>query len=98
MAHVISKNFVIWYSKYMAMELGGREVCVVSISPGTFAALMGNLEGEEAASFALAGALGRVGEPIEIAHMMAFMVSDDASYLTRADILYDGGAIAATQA
>ena len=43
------------------------------------------------------GALGRLGEPEEIAKMMAFMVSDACSYLTGVDILYDGGTIAAVQ-
>lgn len=56
---------------------------------------MGEIEGEQAASFATNGALGRLGEPEEIAKMMAFMVSDQASYLTGVDILYDGGSIAA---
>ncbi len=56
---------------------------------------MGELEGEAAASFAKQGALGRVGDPMEIARMMAFMVSDECSYLTGVDILYDGGSIAA---
>ena len=59
---------------------------------------MGEIEGKEAASFAERGALGRMGEPEEIAEMMAFMVSDECSYLTGVDILYDGGSVAALQA
>lgn len=98
MAYTMSKNFVIWYTKQQALALGGRGVRVVSISPGTFATPMGEVEGEEAAKFAKAGALGRLGDPVEIARMMAFIVSDEASYLTGADILYDGGAIAAFEA
>lgn len=95
MAYTISKNFVIWYTAKMALRLGKKGIRVVSISPGTFSTPMGEVEGEEAASFALAGTLGRVGEPVEIAKMMAFMVSDACSYLTGVDILYDGGSIAA---
>lgn len=71
---------------------------MVSISPVTFKTPMGDVEGEEAASFALRGAMGRLGEPEEIAKMMAFMVSDECSYLCGVDILYDGGAIATMQA
>ena len=97
MAYTISKNFVLWYTKQQALQLGKRGVRVVSISPGTFATPMGEAEGEEAAKFALNGALGRLGDPTEIAQMMAFMVSDKASYLTAADVLYDGGAVAAFQ-
>lgn len=95
MAYTVSKNFVIWYTAKMAVRLGRKGIRVVSISPGTFRTPMGEVEGKEAESFALAGALGRVGEPEEIAKMMAFMVSRDCSYLTGVDILYDGGAIAA---
>lgn len=95
MAYIISKNFVIWYTAKIALRYGKKGIRVVSISPGTFSTPMGEVEGEEAASFALAGALGRVGKPEEIAKMMAFMVSDACSYLTGTDILYDGGSIAA---
>lgn len=97
-AYTISKNFVLWYSERMAVKYGRSGLRIVSISPGTFSTPMGNLEGEEAAFYAKQGALGRVGDPVEIARMMAFMVSDACSYLTGVDILYDGGAIAAQRA
>ena len=97
-AYSVSKKFVIWYTARMAVKYGASGVRIVSISPGTFSTPMGNLEGETAAAFALQGALGRVGEPVEIAHMMAFMVSDACSYLSGVDILYDGGSIAALRA
>lgn len=97
-AYTISKNFVQWYTRREAVKLGKKGIRVVSISPGTFSTPMGNLEGEDASSLALNGALGRVGDPVEIARMMAFMVSDQASYLTGTDILYDGGVIASIEA
>ena len=97
MAYTVSKNFVVWYTAKMAVKYGKKGIRVVSISPGTFKTPMGEVEGEEAAAFALRGALGRLGEPEEIAKMMAFMVSDACSYLTGVDILYDGGTIAAVQ-
>ncbi len=96
-AYTISKNFVQWYSQKRAIVCGKKGIRVVSISPGTFRTPMGEIEGKQAASFAEAGALGRLGEPEEIAKMMAFIASDDASYLTGVDILYDGGSIAAFQ-
>lgn len=97
-AYTISKNFLIWYTARMAVKYGKSGIRIVSISPGTFATPMGEIEGENAAKFALEGALGRLGQPEEIARMMAFMVSDECSYLTGVDILYDGGSIAAFQA
>ncbi len=98
MAYSLSKHFVRWYTEKMALRLGNKGIRVVSISPGTFRTPMGILEGEQAAGFAAKGALGRMGEPEEIARMMAFMVSDECSYLTGADVLYDGGSIAAFKA
>lgn len=97
MAYTISKNFVVWYTSKLALPCGEKGIRIVSISPGTFKTPMGEVEGEQAASFALQGALKRLGDPEEIAKMMAFMVSDDCSYLTGVDILYDGGSIAAFQ-
>ena len=95
MAYSLSKSFVIWYTSRMAIQYGRKGIRINSISPGTFKTPMGEVEGEEAAAFALNGALGRLGNPEEIAKMMAFMVSDECSYLCGVDILYDGGAIAA---
>ena len=96
-AYTMSKNFVIWYTKQEAVKYGKKGIRVVSISPGTFTTPMGEVEGEEAAAFALSGAMGRLGDPVEIAKMMVFMV-EEATYLDGVDILYDGGVIAATEA
>lgn len=41
--------------------------------------------------------LGRIGEPEEIASVAAFLLSEDASYVTSAEILVDGGFIAAAE-
>jgi len=94
-AYVMSKNFVIWYSRQVACQLGKSGIRILSISPGTFKTPMGEIEGAQAAAMAEMGALGRLGEVIEIARVMAFLVSDGASYITGTDILCDGGSIAA---
>ena len=96
-AYSLSKNFVKWFSERAACLYGKAGVRVVSISPGTTKTPMGDLEGEEAAAIAQKGALGRVGEVDELANVMAFIISEKASYLTGADILCDGGTIAALE-
>lgn len=98
MAYMISKNFVIWYTERIACIHGKKGIRVVSVSPGTFRTPMGELEGEQAASIAMSGALGRMGEPEEIAELMSFLISEKSSYLTGVDILCDGGTIAAMHA
>lgn len=97
-AYVVSKNFVIWYAAQSACRYGKKGIRVLSISPGTFATPMGDAEGEGASKYALQGALGRVGNASEIAHLIAFIASDAASYMTGTDILCDGGTIAAMKA
>lgn len=98
MAYTLSKNFVIWYSERAACVHGKNGIRILSVSPGTFRTPMGELEGEQATAIAMSGALGRVGEPEEIAELMAFLASEKCSYLTGVDILCDGGTIAALHA
>lgn len=96
LAYVLSKNFVIWYSKAIAAQFGSKGARVVSVSPGSFNTPMGKLE-EDAGAGTLArlGALKRFGEPSEIAELLAFCASDKPGYLTGTDIVCDGGVLAA---
>jgi len=55
---------------------------------------MGELEKEEAASFAKFCAVKRPGRVEEIASLFAYCASEAAGYLTGADILCDGGLVA----
>jgi NAD(P)-dependent dehydrogenase (short-subunit alcohol dehydrogenase family) len=59
---------------------------------------MGRLEDANEPSMAgmvSASALQREGNPDELAAVVAFLVSDAASFITGTDILVDGGAVAA---
>ena len=37
--------------------------------------------------------MGRVGEPVELANLVAFLASDKSTYITGATILVDGGLV-----
>ena len=96
LAYVLSKNFVIWYSKTNAKRFGRKGAQVVSVSPGSFETPMGRLEADSGArALTELGALKRFGSPAEIAELLAFCASDKPGYLTGTDIICDGGVMAA---
>ncbi|MFI8951050.1 glucose 1-dehydrogenase [Streptomyces sp. NPDC053750] len=74
-----------------ALELGADGIRVNSVHPGAIAtAMTGHLGTKEHPG----APLGRVGEPEEVARLVAFLASDDASYLSGAELAVDGGASA----
>jgi NAD(P)-dependent dehydrogenase (short-subunit alcohol dehydrogenase family) len=91
-AYGLSKEFVIWYSAAMAGRFGAKGARILSVSPGSFATAMGELEKKSGSDRLLyAAALKRFGTPEEMAELLAFCASDRAGYLTGVDILNDGG-------
>ena len=75
--------------------LGGR---VVSLSPGNIDTPMGRLELEHQPLMREAQAahpMQRLGDPREIAAVVVFLVSDDASFVSGVDVLVDGAERAA---
>jgi NAD(P)-dependent dehydrogenase (short-subunit alcohol dehydrogenase family) len=90
----ITKAAVIHLTKQLALELGPRGIRVNAVAPGLvktrFAeALWGN---EEILKRVLEStALGRIGSPEEIGRVVAFLASDDASYVTGEVVVIDGG-------
>ncbi|MCX4833167.1 glucose 1-dehydrogenase [Streptomyces sp. NBC_01016] len=78
-------------SRTAALELGGDGIRVNAVFPGAIdTAMTAHLGTTEHP----AAALGRIGRPEEVARLVAFLASDDASYLTGAEVSADGGASA----
>lgn len=90
----MTKAAVISMTKTLALELGSDGIRVNAIAPGLvrtrFAQLL--VDSEEIRKAVLDRmAIKRVGEPEDIAGAAAFLVSEEASYLTGEVLVIDGG-------
>lgn len=86
------------FTRTLASELIGRNIRVNAVSPGVIATpLFGKLGLSEANAEELGKALlaqipaKRFGKPEEVANAVAFLASDDASYITGVELAVDGG-------
>lgn len=96
-AYTASKWGLRGLSKTAALELAPWNIRVNSIHPGTIAdtsfARLGGAGFEEAAAASIP--LGRLGLPTETAELVLFLASDEASFISGAEIAIDGGYLAA---
>jgi 3-oxoacyl-[acyl-carrier protein] reductase len=94
-AYVATKGAVEQLSHVLAKELGSRGITVNVISPGpTDTELFGQGKTEQDKQrFAQMAALGRLGQPKDIADVVALLVSDDASWITGQNVRANGGII-----
>ncbi len=97
-AYASSKAALRSISKTLAAEFGPKGIRVNSLSPGPIdTPIYGkhNVDQQQindmASSFPAMVPLGRFGEGREIATVAAFLASDDASFITGAEIPVDGG-------
>lgn len=90
--YAASKAGIIGFSKSLAKELGSRNITVNVVAPGFVPTDLTAVMPEDLVKQTLAFIpLGRWGEAQEIAHAVAFLASDKASYITGAVIQVDGG-------
>lgn len=87
-----SKAALVCATKKLARELGTMGVRVNAVSPGLTATRMASEIEEGAMSKISAGlASRRLGTPEEIANVIAFLASDQSSFINGANIKVDGG-------
>ncbi|MFT4041791.1 MAG: SDR family oxidoreductase [Gordonia sp. (in: high G+C Gram-positive bacteria)] len=95
-AYGASKAALIRLTAELAWELGSAGIRVNAIAPAIvktrFAGAL--FEGENEARAVRGYPLGRLGEPEDIARAAAFLVSDEASWITGETLQVDGGMLA----
>lgn len=93
-----AKGGIIAFTKALAKEVASHGVRVVAVSPGVIeTAMFSNIPRKHLEEMLKnLPPLGRTGKPEDIAHMVAFLASDDASFITGHNFIVDGGGILKT--
>ena len=88
----VNKAGVIGLTKSLARELARRNITANAVAPGFIATDMTDAlsDAQREAIVSRIGS-GRLGEPDDIAHLVRFLASDEASYITGQVICVDGG-------
>ncbi|NBE49991.1 SDR family oxidoreductase [Streptomyces sp. YC537] len=90
-SYVVSKHGVDGLTRSLALEHAAAGIRVNAVCPGFVNTPMVQADIEADPGLPARHPLGRLGEPEEVAAVAAFLASDDASFVTGATYLVDGG-------
>ena len=80
------------FTRSLARELGARNITVNSVAPGYLTTEMTEeLDSRQTRQIVGRTPLGRLGSPEDVAKVVAFIASDNASFITGQVIVVDGG-------
>jgi len=89
-----SKAGMIGLTKSLARELGSRNITVNAVAPGYITTALTDVLSDDYKKAAIESTpLGRFGTPEDIANAVAFLVSEDAAFITGQVLSVDGGMV-----
>jgi 3-oxoacyl-[acyl-carrier protein] reductase len=90
--YAMAKGALAVFSRYMAAELGPRGITVNCVAPGmTETALIGDIPEKAQLIAARQAPLRRLARPADVAAAVAYLVSDDAGFVTGDTVAVNGG-------
>jgi 3-oxoacyl-[acyl-carrier protein] reductase len=90
--YAAAKAGMVGFAKSMAKEVGSRGITVNTVAPGFIDTDMTKELSDDIKKSLMASiALGRLGQPEEIAHAVSFLASEQASYITGETLHVNGG-------
>lgn len=91
-AYTAAKHALGGLTKSLALELVGHNILVNAVAPGAIATAMNNLSDDDVKAGSMPTIpIARPGKTEEIAGMVTWLCSDDASYVTGQSMIVDGG-------
>jgi NAD(P)-dependent dehydrogenase (short-subunit alcohol dehydrogenase family) len=91
LAYPTAKSALFGLTRSMAIQLGPHGIRVNLVAPNRAGSPVG--QGEINPSRKTPNLIGRPAEPADVAHVVRFLLSDEAGFVTGADLLVDGGAL-----
>lgn len=94
-SYSMAKGALVGLTRALSRRLASRQILVNAVAPGWIetAMLREVMTGRDEKAMLDSVPLSRFGEPAEVASVIAFLLSDDASYITGQTINIDGGLV-----